>query len=111
MHDDNVLIMGMFCLLLSGAYTEPRLFLLLTHPSSKGAGDSTRTWEGTQSGPNDQSDIPYPEYFALQEQLQEDEGMKCLMELCFPGDGLHIRSVNKLFALFCFYLSYQTAFT
>lgn len=88
--DDNVLIMGMFSLLLSGAYTKPRHFLPLTHPSSKWAGESKRSWEGTQPAhliQNDQSDMPYPGCFALQEQLQEDEGMRCLMESCFTEDG------------------------
>ena len=37
---------GMFSLLLSSAYTEPRPFLLLTHPTSEQAGGAQGVWRG-----------------------------------------------------------------
>jgi len=52
---------GMFWLLLSSAYIEPRPFLLLT-PPHQGDWGCTRSWEGTQLGqltPTDQRDVLY----------------------------------------------------
>jgi len=53
---------GMFELLLSSAYTESRLFLLLTSPHQRVGWGCTRNWEATQLGqltPTDQRDVPY----------------------------------------------------
>ena len=55
---DNI---GMMWLLLSSAYTAPRLFQLLTPPWQRGGGGHTSSWEGAQPGqltPADQRDIP-----------------------------------------------------
>ena len=58
---ETVLIIEMFSLLLSRAYTESRPFLLLTPPRQRGGWGCTRSWEGTQPGqltPTDKRHIP-----------------------------------------------------
>jgi len=52
---------GMFQFLLSRAYTESRVFLLLTPPHQRAGWGCTRDWKGTRPGQlalTDQRDIP-----------------------------------------------------
>ena len=74
----TVLIIEVFSLLLSSAYTESRPFLLLTPPHQWAGWGCTRSWEGTQPGqltPTDQRDIPHHmTYCAQHVKLEEEEG-------------------------------------
>ena len=81
---------GMFLLLLSSAYTESRLFLLLTPPHKWVGWGCTRSWEGTQLGqltPTDQRAIPYHMTSCSAYKAGEEEGRGTfgVMVFVFPS--------------------------
>ena len=126
--EDSVGNTGMFSLLLSSAYTEPRPFLLLPPPHQRGGWGGIRSWEGTQLGqltPTDQRDIPDHKMSCSaykaggrrrKRGVVQSDGI-CLpkrllgmMEPCFPEMAEHLPDMGSGEGIPCFALLACTAF-
>lgn len=106
MCDDNVLIMGMFSLLLSGAYTEPRLFLL-SHPAQQQGGWGEHKKLGGDTAWSQMTKVISLIQGALLcrnscKKVKEWNAWWSSAFLEMAKHPLPIRSVSKLFACFAF---------